>query len=380
MRIHAQFEARAVSYDNDDSYHPPLAARLLQLCGPDVLRPGAALLDVAAGTGLVGLGAAAACGPGGRVVLVDVSAAMLDVARAKHAAAQRAAASAPPEVAAQHPPEHAAVSEVHFLVGDMEDLTACLPARWVGSFDAITCSSAVPFLRRPRETLAGWRAWLARPHGVLAFNAFAPPALEDFSTFRCGGDATRAARGACARRMQGRVRGCVSVPRSEGRIESPQLPLLPPPHAVAATAAHRREVWAQTGAPLLPDPCEALGSVAAITDALTAAGYVHKRIEEEAKTRWLPAASAESYAAGIWDMALHRNPFLDPSVAAAALPGSALEGCKQAFVDAVTARLEAQGRFDAAGGRMRSSCTVLHARAVAGPKVAVVSVAAVKPL
>ena len=55
-------------------YHPPLAARLVELTE---LRPGMAVLDVASGTGLVLLAAAAAVGPAGRAVGVDLSAEML---------------------------------------------------------------------------------------------------------------------------------------------------------------------------------------------------------------------------------------------------------------------------------------------------------------
>ncbi len=55
-------------------YHPPLAKRLLELAA---LRPGMAVLDVACGTGLVLLDAAAAVGPSGRVTAVDLSAQML---------------------------------------------------------------------------------------------------------------------------------------------------------------------------------------------------------------------------------------------------------------------------------------------------------------
>ena len=59
-------------------YHPPLARRLLELAPP---RAGTAALDIACGTGLVLLDAAAAVGPSGRVVGVDLSAEMLKRAR-----------------------------------------------------------------------------------------------------------------------------------------------------------------------------------------------------------------------------------------------------------------------------------------------------------
>ncbi len=65
-----RFEGRSAP----SRYHPPLAERLLELAA---LRPGMAVLDVACGTGLVLLDAAAAVGPSGRVAGVDLSAQML---------------------------------------------------------------------------------------------------------------------------------------------------------------------------------------------------------------------------------------------------------------------------------------------------------------
>ena len=59
-------------------YHPPLARRLLKLAA---LRPGMAVLDVACGTGLVLLDAAATVGPSGRAAGVDLSAQMLKQVR-----------------------------------------------------------------------------------------------------------------------------------------------------------------------------------------------------------------------------------------------------------------------------------------------------------
>jgi SAM-dependent methyltransferase len=67
----------------DNDYHPPLARNLLKLCN---LRPGQSVLDLACGTGVVALQAAAAVGPTGRVVGVDLSPAMLQQAADKAAA------------------------------------------------------------------------------------------------------------------------------------------------------------------------------------------------------------------------------------------------------------------------------------------------------
>lgn len=108
------------------------------------------------------------------------------------------------------------------MQGDIEDLPSCLPRGWLGSFDAITCSAAIPFLRHPPAALAAWRAWLKQPGGRLAFNAFVPPALEDFGTFR--------------------------------------------------------QLLAEAGVAEVPEPCEVLGSVEAVTSALKAAGYTQVQV------------------------------------------------------------------------------------------------------
>jgi SAM-dependent methyltransferase len=117
------YEDRAGAYDLDSTFHPQLAAKLIQVsratrghaskgihgqwllscmvavlccvCVPHHVicfcfctlpavahqlaqpQPGEALLDLATGTGLVALAGAAAVGPGGRVLGVDLSPAML---------------------------------------------------------------------------------------------------------------------------------------------------------------------------------------------------------------------------------------------------------------------------------------------------------------
>lgn len=85
-RIRQQFDGRAGKYDAEsNNYHSMLAQQLLSLCD---LQPGQQVLDLASGTGMVALPAAAAVGPDGRVVAVDLSEAMLAQAKAK-AEAQR---------------------------------------------------------------------------------------------------------------------------------------------------------------------------------------------------------------------------------------------------------------------------------------------------
>lgn len=220
--IQQQFDTRAPKYDSDTSYHAPLAAALLDLLQ---LQPGGPtwVLDLAAGTGLVGLAAAAAVGPQGRVVLVDVSAGMLAQAKAKYDAATAVGGEATtPAANAAAATSPAGIAAVKIIQGDIEDLQICLQPDWLGSFDAITCSAATPFLRDPPAALAAWRAWLKQPGGQLAFNTFVPPALEDFGTFR--------------------------------------------------------RLLAEAGVAEVPEPFEALGSVEAVTSALKAAGYSHVQV------------------------------------------------------------------------------------------------------
>lgn len=66
---------RATTYDANNSFHPPLCEQLVALAD---IAPGSSILDVCCGTGTVAFAAAAAAGPTGRVVGVDISEAMLE--------------------------------------------------------------------------------------------------------------------------------------------------------------------------------------------------------------------------------------------------------------------------------------------------------------
>ncbi len=84
---HAVWQAMARGWDERHAYLEtrarPVAERMLERAA---LAPGMTVLEVAAGTGVVGLAAARAVAPGGRVILSDFSPAMLEAA-ARHAAA-----------------------------------------------------------------------------------------------------------------------------------------------------------------------------------------------------------------------------------------------------------------------------------------------------
>ena len=58
------------------------------------------------------------------------------------------------------------ISNVTFREGDVEDIEFL-----EGSFDAILCSSAFPYLRDKEASLQGIYSWLKKPGGVLAYNA-----------------------------------------------------------------------------------------------------------------------------------------------------------------------------------------------------------------
>lgn len=121
-----------------------VTARLLELAGA---APGRRVLDVGSGTGEPALSAARAVAPGGHVVGVDLSPAMV--------AAARAAADG--------------VEDVEFVIGDVE--TAALPLR---SFDAALSRWGVMFAA-DRVELLRVVAGLLEPGGVLAAAVWADP-------------------------------------------------------------------------------------------------------------------------------------------------------------------------------------------------------------
>jgi ubiquinone/menaquinone biosynthesis C-methylase UbiE len=78
---HAVWEAMAPGWDERHAYFEesarPVTVRMLELLDPS---PGDAVLELAAGTGVVGFSAAAAVGPTGRVIVSDFAGAMVEVA------------------------------------------------------------------------------------------------------------------------------------------------------------------------------------------------------------------------------------------------------------------------------------------------------------
>ena len=78
---HAVWEAMAPGWDERHAYFEevarPVTAKMLELLDPS---PGDTILELAAGTGVVGFSTAALVGPTGRVVVSDFAAAMIEVA------------------------------------------------------------------------------------------------------------------------------------------------------------------------------------------------------------------------------------------------------------------------------------------------------------
>jgi ubiquinone/menaquinone biosynthesis C-methylase UbiE len=145
-RVAALFDALAATYDAVGvDFFQPIAAGLLAALEP---RPGERWLDLGCGRGAVLLPAAAAVGPGGAAVGLDVSPAM--VAQARALAAERG------------------LGNVEVAVGDAQG-----PRPTAGQFDVLASSLVLFFLEDPGAALAAWRA-LLRPGGRLGITTFGP--------------------------------------------------------------------------------------------------------------------------------------------------------------------------------------------------------------
>ena len=144
----AVWEAMARGWDDRHAYLEerarPVAERMLERVA---LRAGETILDLAAGTGVVGLAAAPAVSPGGRVIVSDFSPAMIDAAK-RHAAAL-------------------GLENVEFRVLDAERLD--LPTDAV---DAVLCRWGYMLMADPGAALAETRRVL-RPGGRLSCAVFA---------------------------------------------------------------------------------------------------------------------------------------------------------------------------------------------------------------
>ncbi len=150
-------ERAAVAYNSaaDHFDHPALGfwdrfgRRTVERLG---LEPGAAVLDVCCGTGASALPAAAAVGPSGSVLGVDLADGLLELARAKA--------------------RDAGLANVEFRVGDFVDLGLAEE-----SFDAVVCVFGIFFATDIAAGIAElWR--LVRPGGQLAVTTWGPRLFE----------------------------------------------------------------------------------------------------------------------------------------------------------------------------------------------------------
>jgi ubiquinone/menaquinone biosynthesis C-methylase UbiE len=147
------YDARASKYE--DSWHPVFVDKIVDLLD---LQPGERVLDLACGTGLVSFASARRVGPTGAVIGVDVSDGMLDVAIAKL------------------DKETDAYPQIRFFNHDITALSS-LKEIGEGTFDAVTCASALVLLRQPGDALSQWFKYL-KPGGRLLTDVAHPQNLH----------------------------------------------------------------------------------------------------------------------------------------------------------------------------------------------------------
>ncbi|EXJ68401.1 uncharacterized protein A1O5_08193 [Cladophialophora psammophila CBS 110553] len=143
--VKSMYDERSAQYDESD-VHVRQAQDYIAWAN---LKAGEKLLDLACGTGLVAIGAKHVVGKSGRVVGIDISEGMLNVARRK---------------------AEAAGLEIAFLNHDVSDLSGLdiVPKDHSDRllFDVITCASALILLPDPLQAVKNWKSVL-RPGGRL---------------------------------------------------------------------------------------------------------------------------------------------------------------------------------------------------------------------
>jgi ubiquinone/menaquinone biosynthesis C-methylase UbiE len=141
------YSSRSANYDRGE-WHPRIAHRLLKSAR---LQTGMQVLDIATGTGMVAIEAARIVCTEGRVIGIDISTGMVDIARQKAQAL--------------------GLQNIEFQLADGEALD--FPAN---TFDYIFCSSALIWMSDLRGALQHWHQ-LLKPGGKLGFHAFAETAF-----------------------------------------------------------------------------------------------------------------------------------------------------------------------------------------------------------
>ncbi|KAL8673508.1 MAG: hypothetical protein Q9168_002065 [Polycauliona sp. 1 TL-2023] len=136
--IQAIYTERSPTYDTAP-FHPRQAAEYIHLAN---LTPGQSVLDLACGTGLVTIPAKRCVRSSGKVIGVDLSSGMLDIARQKTSALEL---------------------DITYFEHDIADLGGLE----LGEFDVITCASALLLLRDPLGAIKHWGSLLAPKGRIL---------------------------------------------------------------------------------------------------------------------------------------------------------------------------------------------------------------------
>ncbi|MBE9118744.1 methyltransferase domain-containing protein [Lusitaniella coriacea LEGE 07157] len=146
QQVSAIFDRRT-NYDKGN-FHPKLAHRLVEYAQ---LREGQNVLDVATGTGLVAIEAAQIVGSPGKVVGVDISSGMLELAQQKINALR--------------------LKNIDLQLGDIE--TIQLPENY---FDTILCCAALIYMENIPTALHQCYRFL-KPSGTIVLNGFSQTAF-----------------------------------------------------------------------------------------------------------------------------------------------------------------------------------------------------------
>jgi ubiquinone/menaquinone biosynthesis C-methylase UbiE len=141
------YSSRSANYDQGE-WHPWIAHHLVESAQ---IQSGMQVLDIATGTGMVAIEFAQIVGTEGRVIGVDISTGMVDIARQKA--------------------QILGLQNIEFHLADGEALD--FPAN---TFDYIFCSSALIWMSDLRGALQHWYQ-LLKPGGKLGFHAFAETAF-----------------------------------------------------------------------------------------------------------------------------------------------------------------------------------------------------------
>jgi ubiquinone/menaquinone biosynthesis C-methylase UbiE len=152
------YDARSSKYE--DSWHPTFVNKIVDLLD---LQQGEKVLDLACGTGLVTFATARKVGPSGSVTGLDVSDGMLS------------------EATARLEKNKEEFPQIRFFNHDIADLTS-LKEIEEGTFDVVTCASALVLLRDPEEALIQWAKYL-KPGGRLLTDVAHPRFLLSSKVF-----------------------------------------------------------------------------------------------------------------------------------------------------------------------------------------------------